>query len=142
MKTLVVYDSTHGHTEKIARAIGEAVGGEVIRVGEVDPADFKGFDLVIVGSSTEAGHPTPEIQSLLDALPALEGLNVTAFDTRTVKWYRLSGGSAAESIARSLEKIGGNLLVPPEGFVLAGTEGPLKDGEIERAATWAKWVVS
>jgi hypothetical protein len=29
MKTLVVYDSVYGNTESIARAIGDAVGGEV-----------------------------------------------------------------------------------------------------------------
>ena len=29
MKTLIVYDSVHGNTEKIARAIGDAIAGEV-----------------------------------------------------------------------------------------------------------------
>ena len=28
MKTLVVYDSVHGNTEKIAKAIGDAITGE------------------------------------------------------------------------------------------------------------------
>jgi len=50
MKALIVYDSTHGNTEKIAQAIGEAIEGEVLRVGEVHPADLQGFDLLIVGS--------------------------------------------------------------------------------------------
>jgi flavodoxin I len=140
MKALVVYDSTYGHTEKIARAIGEAIGGQVLRAGEVNPADLKGFDLLIVGSPTHGGRPTPEIDGLLKASPALEGVNVAAFDTRTAKWSWIFG-YAAPRIARSLTRSGGKLLSPPEGFFVLGTQGPLKDGELERAAGWGKGIV-
>ena len=61
MKALVIYDLTYGNTEKIAEAIGEAIGGQVLRVGEVNPADLKGFDLLFVGSPTHGGWYTPEI---------------------------------------------------------------------------------
>ena len=140
MNALVVYDSTYGNTEKIAQAIGEAIGAQVLRAGEVNPADLKGFDLLIVGSPTHGGWFTPEIKGLLEESPALEGVNVAAFDTRTVSiWNRIFRfGYAAPRIARSLENNGGNLLVPPEGFVVLGTQGPLKDAELERAAGWAK----
>ena len=33
---------------------------------------------------------------------------------------------------------GGKLAAPPEGFIVLGTQGPLLDGELERAAKWAK----
>jgi flavodoxin I len=141
MKALVVYDSTYGNTEKIAQAIGEAIGGQVLRVGEVNPADLKGFDLLIVGSPTHGGRPTPEVQDLLKALgPALKGVNVAAFDTRHVSKWTLLFGYAAPRIARTLKRNGGKLLVPPEGFLVLGTEGPLKEGELERAAGWAKGI--
>jgi flavodoxin I len=140
MEALVVYDSIHGNTERIAQAIAAAIGGRVLRVGEVNPADLRGFDLLIVGSPTHGGWFTPEIKGLLEALPALEGVNVAAFDTRTVSiWNRiLRFGYAAPRIAQSLERSGGHLLAPPEGFVVLGIRGPLKDGELERAAGWAK----
>ncbi|MFC1983163.1 hypothetical protein ACFLV5_05230 [Chloroflexota bacterium] len=35
-------------------------------------------------------------------------------------------------------KKGGNLVVPEEGFFVKDKEGPLVDGEIERAARWAR----
>ena len=50
-------------------------------------------------------------------------------------------GYAAPEIARSLERNGGTLLAPPEGFVVLGMEGPLKEGELERAAGWAQGMV-
>jgi flavodoxin I len=49
-------------------------------------------------------------------------------------------GYAAEPIAAKLQKKGGTLAAPPEGFFVGGTEGPLKEGELERAAQWARRV--
>ena len=44
-------------------------------------------------------------------------------------------------IADKLEKKGGSLIIPPEGFFVKDSEGPLKDGEIERAVDWAKLII-
>ena len=44
---------------------------------------------------------------------------------------------AAGPIAKRLAKKAGELVVPPKGFFVAGTEGPLKEGELERAVDWA-----
>jgi flavodoxin I len=140
VKALVVYDSQYGNTERIAQAIGEAISSQVVRVGDVSPTELKEFDLLIVGSPTHGGWYTPGVKGLLETLPLLENLKVAAFDTRTASiWNRLLPfGYAAPRIARNLEGNGGNLLAPPEGFVVLGTEGPLKDGELERAAGWAR----
>ncbi len=50
-------------------------------------------------------------------------------------------GYAAGRIADSLKAKGGNLAPPPEGFIVKGNEGPLKEGELERAAGWAKGIL-
>ena len=61
IKTLIVYDSVYGNTEKIAKAIGDAIIDEVkvLRVGEVNISELKTFNLLIVGSPTQGGRPTP-----------------------------------------------------------------------------------
>ena len=144
MNALVIYDSVHGNTEEIAQAIGEAIDAQALRVGDVRPADLQGFDLLIIGSPTHGGWFTEEIKALLEASPTLEGANVAAFDTRTASiWNRiLPFGYAAPRIAQRLESGGGNLLAPPEGFVVLGTKGPLKEGELARAGGWARQVVA
>jgi len=145
MKALIVYDSAYGNTEKVAKTIGGAITGEVkvLRVGEVNPEELKTFDLLIVGSPTQGGRPTRAIQDFLNKVPAaaLNGINVAAFDTRLST--RLVGifGYAAGRIASSLKRNGGTLLVSPEGFFVKGTQGPLKEGELERAANWAKGIL-
>jgi len=143
MKAVVVYDSTYGNTEKVAQAIGEAIGAEVRRVGQVNAADLKGFDLVIIGSPTMGGRPTEAVQGLLKAVgAAVQGANVAAFDTRlTSKWVRIFS-YAAPRIAGSLKANGAVVLGSPEGFFVTGTKGPLKEGELERAAGWAQEIVN
>ena len=145
MKALIVYDSAYGNTEQIARAIGGAISGDVkvIRAGDASPSDLEAIDLLIIGVPTQGGRATPPIRDFLKKItkPALKGINVAAFDTRiTTKWVGIFG-YAAGRIARSLQKMGGNLVVNPEGFFVKGTEGPLKEGELERAAIWVKGLV-
>jgi flavodoxin len=57
MKTLVIYDSVYGNTEKIAQAIAEELlaQGEVTirRVGEVSLEQLSRIDLLVVGSPTQ-----------------------------------------------------------------------------------------
>jgi flavodoxin len=142
VKALVIYDTRYGHTQQIAQAIGEAIGAEVLRADGVSPADLARYDLLIVGSPTHGGHPTEGIHGLLNEPLALDRVKVAAFDTRTQSiWNRiLPFGYAAPRIAQSLEGSGGNLLAPPEGFVVQGIQGPLRDGELKRAAKWAKGI--
>jgi flavodoxin len=153
MKAVLVYDSIFGNTEKIARAIGKALESqgevELVRVGEAQPGQLHGFDLVIVGSPTRAFRPTPAIQKYLDGIPSasLKGIRVAAFDTRIDVQVKspiilkvLAGifGYAAKPIAEKLTKSGGVVTAPPEGFIVLDSEGPLKEGELERAAQWAR----
>ena len=71
MKTLVVYDSLYGNTEEIARAIGDAITGDVkvLRAGEASPPISETFDLLIVGSPTHGGRPTQAIQDFTKKNP-------------------------------------------------------------------------
>jgi hypothetical protein len=55
--------------------------------------------------------------------------------------YVRTFGYAAKPIARSLTKKGGELHLPPEGFYVQGMEGPLVEGELERAEDWARQIL-
>jgi len=156
MKALIIYDSVFGNTEKIAQAISSSLGSkenvETLRVSEVKPEKLIGLELLIVGSPTRVFKPTKAIMNFLNKIPlnGLKGVKVAAFDTRIstvdansrllnilVKLF----GYAAKPIADRLEKKEGSLIIPPEGFFVKDSEGPLKDGELERAADWAKLII-
>ncbi|MBL7200949.1 MAG: flavodoxin family protein [Anaerolineae bacterium] len=156
MKALVVYDSFFGNTEQVAHAIGRALGPQeevtVLRVGDVEPQHLAGLDVLVVGSPTRAFSPTPATRKLVGGIPrgGLAGVKVAAFDTRMdidqaprilralVKVF----GYAAEPLASRLKKKGGEQAVPPGGFIVEGTEGPMRDGELERAAEWAGGIIA
>jgi flavodoxin I len=147
MKTLIVYDSVYGNTEKIARAMAEAIippdEVKVLRAGEANPPELTSIDLLIVGSPTHGGRPTPAVQEFLNKVdqPSLEGINVTTFDTRATSKFTRIFGYAAGRIAGHLKRKGGTLIASPEGFFVTGTKGPLKEVELERAAGWAKGIL-
>ena len=147
MKTLVVYDSVYGNTEIVARAIGDAIAGEVqvLRVGQVNAGDPETVDLLIIGSPTHGALPTEAAQGLLGRIesPVREGAKAATFDTRlTWKFLERWGGFAAPKIALLLDDKGWTLAGEPGGFFVRGLKkGPLKKGETERAAAWAKGLV-
>jgi flavodoxin len=152
MKALVIYDSVFGNTEQIARVIAASLATkssvEIYRAGEETQQQLAGYDLLVVGSPTRGFRPTEAVTALLKRLrpKELQGVQVAAFDTRFnadeidssgLRFIVKTGGYAAKRIADRLKKAGGSLAAPPEGFYVKDTEGPLKDGEIERAARWA-----
>lgn len=144
MKTLIIYDSQYGNTEQIAKAIGGGIGGEVkvVRAGDADPTELATADLLIIGSPTQGGRAMETVQGFLDKVPdASFKRPVAAFDTRVSTKFASIFGYAAGRLGKYLEGRGANLLVPPEGFFVAATKGPLKDGEAERAAAWGKKII-
>jgi flavodoxin I len=146
MRALVVYDSFYGNTEEIAKAIGGAIEGEVkvLRPGEVGPLELEKIGLLVVGAPTQRGQTTPAIRDFLNRISKAEinGLDAAAFDTRLTTRMVKIFGYAAGRIAGSLKKKGANLIAGPEGFFVEGTKGPLKAGELERAAAWGKQLSS
>lgn len=152
MKAMIVYDSAYGNTEQIARAVAQGIGtgAEVVRAGSVQPGQWAGLDLLIVGSPTQKFRPLPSVTNLLKVISrsSLNGVRVAAFDTRLpqakvdavriLAFFAKIFGYAAQPIADRLVKAGGTLAAPPEGFYVQDTEGPLQTGELERATAWGQ----
>jgi flavodoxin len=149
MKALVIYESIFGNTEKIARSIGEGVGAKVVQVSAVKSEDLAGVELLLVGSPTRGFRPTDGMKKLLKDLSpgSLKGVGVGGFDTRmdvdevdnkVLTFMEKIFGYAAEPIAKTLVQKGGRQVIPPAGFIVKASEGPLRDGELERAREWGK----
>lgn len=163
MRSLVVYESWFGNTreiaEEIALALSEEGDTELVSVDAPLPSLLH-VDLVVVGAPTHVhglsrrasregaiqqrggiGEVGIGARGWIDRLPLCGGPAVAVFDTRAHK-PELLVGSAAHGMAQRLRKRGYRLVVEPESFFVRGTPGPLEDGELERAADWAKALVS
>ncbi|MDD7933217.1 flavodoxin family protein [Actinomycetospora straminea] len=148
----------YGNTEAVARAIADGVAAhlpvEVVEVGAAPTDPGEDLALLVVGGPTHAfgmsrpktrrdaaaraGRPTvspgPGVREWLEALRGRAGVTAAAFDTRVVR-PRVPG-SAARAIARRLRRHGLTTREGPHTFWVTGSEGPLLDGELERARAW------
>jgi Flavodoxin domain len=162
MRTAVVYESWFGNTRKVAEAVARELGqhGDVLQLSVDDPVpSLEQIDLLVVGAPThvhglsnamsrrsaleqrgDGGETGIGVRGWLRALPPTKGQRAAAFDTRIEKSTILVG-SAARGIAKRLEHRGFALVVAPESFFVLDAEGPLKDGELARAADWAASLV-
>ncbi|MEP7240799.1 MAG: flavodoxin domain-containing protein [Devosia sp.] len=153
MSIVIVYDSMFGNTRSVAEAIATELGAHnsvrLLQVGEAKGLDLADpeVELLIVGSPTRGFRPTPQISEFCEGLDErARNVPVAMFDTRIaldtihpvpLRWVVEAGGYAADRIAQMLAHKGMAMQGTPAGFVVAGTEGPLMDGEIDRARHWA-----
>jgi len=156
MRSVVVYESHHGNTRLIAEAIAEGLGGApALTVGEAGDR-ARGAGLVVVGGPTRVhtraarnggrGGGATRLQARSDDelglwewlrdLPRGDGAYAAAFDTRLDKprWFT---GDAAQSIARRLAGHGYEVL-GAQSFLVELAEGPLRDGERDRARAFGE----
>ncbi len=149
MNSLVIYESQYGNTEKIAVAISKNIQGAMcLQVNDVVHKDLEDIELLVVGSPTQGGRPMNGVKQFLEQLSPgrLNNVKVATFDTRlaekdqvfAVRLLIKTIGYAAGKIAEGLKNRGGELIAAPEGFIVKGKEGPIADGEVERASKWGK----
>jgi hypothetical protein len=161
MRVLVAYESIYGNTRAIAEAIadGLAASGEV-ELRPVKDANDAGFDMVVAGGPThmhgltssfsrkaavkaaeeDGAHVEPgadDERGLRQWLSELsgDGRRAAAFDTRIDRAPMVTG-MASRGIARRLHGAGFELTADPQSFFVEDSEGPLADGELERARAW------
>jgi len=139
MNVIVIFDSNFRNTQKIAEAIAKEFETHATPVSKVSIDELVGLNLVIVGSPINAWRPSERMGKFLASLNKgqLKGIKAAAFDTRVKLFIH---GDAAKKIAKALENAGAEIIVGPQGFFVKGREGPLLDGEIEKASQWAKLI--
>ena len=154
MKILVLYESFFGNTKDIAQTIVDELKQsndvciESIETASLDQLHH--FDLIFVGSPTRAFSASPNITAFLKEIPAhsLLGVNVAVFDTRIIPKAKFIAGAlklagfADAKIISLLKQSGAEILLPGKGFIVKASEGPLEDGELEKAAAWARTIAS
>ena len=164
MKAVVVYESYWGNTAAVARAIAEGLGSgaRAMSTAEAVGEALADVDLIVAGSPIIAFRlPTektrrdmaakpgkapsppdlshPAMRAWLEALPKGKG-RAAAFETG----FKLSPGGSANAILKLLESRGYQPSAKKERFLVKGSFGPVREGELGRAKSWgaelAEWV--
>jgi flavodoxin len=148
MNALVVYHSQYGNTRQVAEAVASAIAAafkdgssaRTLSADRLSAAELQDVDLVVMGTPTHKMNLPQAVRPVFERLPRriLRGVPVAAFDTSYRMAAFLARFTAAKRVDRKLRKLGGKRLAPPETFhVHEHHEGPLYDGETERAEAWA-----
>lgn len=155
MKAVVIYESHWGNTAAVARAIAEGLGHgtRALPTDEATDEVMADVELIVAGApviafslaggnarkqiagDTKAPVPPdvshPLLREWLDNLVPGKGW-FAAFETRI--WWSPRG--ATGTIEGKLKKAGYKKLTKAERFLVGGSYGPMKDGELERARAW------
>ncbi|HCB06716.1 MAG TPA: flavodoxin [Nocardioides bacterium] len=163
LRALVVYESMFGNTAKVADAVArglrlEDVDAGAVEVGAAPTRLPTGIDLLVVGAPTHAfslSRPSTREDAVRQGAPSecaplglrewLESVrlddaalpDLAAFDTRVtrVRWLPRSAAPTAAKLGRRRHL---TIVSKPIGFLVEGLQGPLVDGELERAVAWGR----
>ncbi|WP_154793870.1 flavodoxin family protein [Occultella kanbiaonis] len=159
MTAYIVYESMFGNTaglaESVAAGVATCLPVELVEVGDAPMIRDLVTELLIVGAPTHvfglsrprtrddavdrAGQVISDgrlMRDWIDSRSALS-LSVATFDTHV---NAPIPGSAAKTMARLLTRRGCTLVTDPVSFQVAGTDGPVVSGELERATEWGAYV--
>lgn len=161
MKAAVIYESLFGNTQRVALAVAAGLESRLeVHVFEVSsaPRSVDEYDLLVLGGPTHAfsmSHPSTREDGAADAGGHVistgigirewiarthhpkKNLMTATFDTR-INNPRIPG-SAAVAAKKKLRKLGYQVF-DAESFWVAGSAGPLIEGELERAHRWGRFM--
>ena len=139
-RVLIVFDSTYGNTERLAKEIGNGIQEsglawvQVINIKEIDDHDLSPFDGVLFGCPVHAFRATRGIRRAVKiaAKKGLEGKLVAAFDTYQSPNHK---GKAVNQIRDMLRKKASGVKFFSHDLtaVVCKHEGPLDAKEPARA---------
>jgi hypothetical protein len=162
MSALVVVESMWGNTRIVAEAVARGLGDEieVVDVGQAPSELPDDVGLLVVGGPTHAFsmsrsstrhdaaergargvHEAQGIREWLEQLQASDHVDVATFDTRVSKVKHLPG-SAAKAAGKEVRRHHLGRLIATQSFYVNDMEGPLLDGELDRAKEWGTQLLS
>ena len=91
MKVLIIYDSEHhGNNKKIAKAMAEKVGADIVKAADVNLNKFEEYDIVGFGSGVYNGKLHKELSEILSKLSQQDDKKAFIFSTTDSKNYSQS----------------------------------------------------
>ena len=154
MKILNLYDSFFGNTEKIAEIINEELSKEndvdFKKIGSYSFSETDGYDLIVIGSPTRGFNCTKNILSFVKSLPDDSSnisfvvydtnIDITKANSKLLSFFAGKFGYSNDTLNKILKKKKGKILAM-EKFYVTGSEGPLANGEEERAKLFSSEIL-
>ena len=158
-RAFIIVESYFGNTRAIAEAVSTGlieggVDAQIIDVSQAPSALPADLDLLVLGAPTHnrglptaasqakareqagSGEASPGIGEWLETTAIPDFTDAAAFDTVVSKGWL--SGSAAQAIAKALQRHQGRRTSSVRSFVVTASKGPLAGGEETDAHNWGR----
>lgn len=138
MNILIVYDTLHGNTKKVAELIGEGlktVEGNTVsveNVKEIDIEKSETFDAILIGSPNHAKSHTKTVKQFIENLPnaSLKGDSFAVFDTYMGTDFEITAKKMEEQITGVMPNM--KKLTSGLSIKVGGMKGPIVDEDLPK----------
>ncbi len=138
MNILIVYDTLHGNTKKVAELIGEGlktVEGNTVsveNVKEIDIEKSETFDAILIGSPNHAKSHTKMVKQFIENLPnaSLKGDSFAVFDTYMGTDFEITAKKMEEQITGVMPNM--KKLTSGLSIKVGGMKGPIVDEDLPK----------
>ena len=135
-KALILYDSIHGNTKKVAMSLSRGLEAGGIYVDSHSIQDFNtielnNYDVIGIGGPTHFHGASKAMKSFLSKIKHLKMENKQGFAFETKADFRLAG-SAAKRIIRYLRKMKIKIIHSTISGLVVDKEGPLQENSLNK----------
>ena len=136
MKTLIIYDSYYGNTQKVAELYHKhlaKIEADIMKVDVITQEIINRYEMIIVGAPTRAFNMTSKVKKLIKKLE-FKNKQFHVFDTRAdinkidkkfLKSLINKFGYAAEKMQAKLKRKHATPILEYKYYYVEDTEGPL-----------------
>ncbi len=138
MKALIVFDTKHGNTQKVAELIADGINSvednetDIANVKDVDLNEEKSYDLIVIGSPNHVGSHVKTIKKFIKNLPSasLKFNSFAAFDTYMGKDFEKAVKKMEKQLKENIPNSTTNL--PGLSIKVGGMKGPIVDEDLPK----------
>ena len=138
MKVLIVFDTKHGNTQRVADLIADGINSvegnetEVVNVKDFDLSGDKTYDLILIGSPNHVGSHVKSIKKLIKNLSSatVKNSSFAAFDTYMSKDFEKAVKKMEKQISENLPN--STMALPGLSIKVGGMKGPIVEEDLSK----------
>ena len=138
MKVLIVFDTKHGNTKKVAELIADGINSvegnetEVVNVKDFDLSEDTTYDLILIGSPNHIGSHVKSIKKLIKNLSSstVKGNSFAAFDTYMAKDFEKTVKKMEKQLTENFPN--STMALPGLSIKVGGMKGPIVEEDLSK----------
>jgi len=138
MKVLIVFDTKHGNTQRVADLIADGIKSvegnetEVVNVKDFDLSGDKTYDLILIGSPNHVGSHVKSIKKFIKNLSNanIKASSFAAFDTYMSKDFEKAVKKMEKQISENLPN--STMALPGLSIKVGGMKGPIVEEDLSK----------